>query len=124
MVGDVGLVWPSEAGAGATELPGPPPGPAGEPSAGLPPLKNCLFSARKRRTLASRSRQSRRLSFRASCRRLKARSLAITWERAIPNARGADSAGGDVCGGEFFNFCFDPPVPPPPQTKPILEEEI
>lgn len=93
--GDSGLLGVS--GAGATEFaegePSPPPGMDTELHRGLLPLKNCLFSALNRSTLASRSRQSRRLSFRASCRRLNARSLAMTWESGMPNAFGADSEG-------------------------------
>lgn len=49
------------------------------------------FSALKRMTLASSSKQSLRLSFRASCCCLWARSLAITIDRGIPNALGAVS---------------------------------
>ena len=64
----------SELGAGATEFADgelqPPPMMDVELTSGLLALKNYLFSALKWRMLASRSRQSRLLSFRASCRRL------------------------------------------------------
>ena len=67
-VGDSWLFWVSE--SGATELAygeQRPPAVRDEgATGGLFPLKNCLFSALKRSTEASRSRQSLRLSFRAS----------------------------------------------------------
>lgn len=93
-VGDSGLTGVSNTGAGATELAeGDPGAPVMEEelTSGLLPLKNWRFSARKRSTLASRSRQSRRLSFRASCCRLWARSLAMTWDSGMLNAFGFDS---------------------------------
>lgn len=80
-----GLLWTSSAGEDAA------PGDKAEVRNGRFPLC-CHFSARKCSTLASRSRQSRRLSFSASWRCLCARSLAITWERGMPNAWGATSA--------------------------------
>lgn len=58
-------------------------------SGGLPCC--CRFSARKCSTLASKSRQSRRLSFKASCRCLCTRSFAITCHSGRPKALGAVS---------------------------------